>query len=438
MTAPRLCLRCDWEGKIEATSCPSCGAALFRPPAPAPPKPERAGEAPSTSPVDGPARVVRSAVAGPPPVEPLRRRGTGAVSFVVALAVALSAFAWVRSHTPAPAPPATGLQGKLVYAVSDGEGWSRLWTWDLGRNTASEGPRVREAVELINAYGAGQDWIGVTSRLPNGKFSGGVLRHLDPTDQATPLLTADLMAWGARGEGVAGMRRAEGTGCRRLQVLYAGLVAPTGTEVRVDRSECAEVLSFGRDDLRTYLTLRRGQDVRLVFAGLNRFHRLLDGYALASVSPSADMLVVPAGRLPHASISSGDAGPHSPPGSVFGTGLFFQGLTGGRPIPFGTPGHALFLDKVLSWSPDASVALVTGHLIDHRGIYELDAGPASGRRTPRFLGLANGGTFGTFAEDGTGFVVNGGTLSSLQGGRSESLTLPPGAPTPAGPIVWIR
>jgi hypothetical protein len=371
------------------------------------------------------------------PQHPTRWRAIA--SFLVVAMMAAGAFAWVRAHTPPSTPAALGLQGRLVYAVADGPGWSRLWVWDLETNRATWGPRVREVAELVNAYGAGPGWIGVTSRLGGGGFVAGVLRYLDPTDQATPLLTADLIAWGARGEGVAGVRHDERTDCGRLQVLYAGLVAPTGTEVRVDRADCREVLSLGRDSLRTYLTLFRRRRARVVFAGLDRFHPLLAGYALSSTSPNADLLVVRVGHLPPLPILERDAGdPNGPPSALYGTGLFFQGLTGGTPIHFGTAGHAFRLNQVLGWSPDASLALVTGRAGDQYGLFELDAGPSPGRRTPRFLGMIDGAVFGTFADDGTGFLANGESLNVLQGGSLVELGLPSGAPPPGGPIVWIR
>jgi hypothetical protein len=436
VSALRLCLRCDWTGETDATVCPSCGTVLFRPPRSAAKAVPRADPVVEQSPrprVD----PFPPAADDRPSIEPTSRpRVTAAV--VAAVVLTIAAFAWVRGHTPPPAPPATGLPGRLVYAVADRDGWSRLWTWDLEANAAIEGPRVREPVELVNAYGAGDGWIGVTSRLPDGRFSGGVLRYLDPTDQVTPLLTADLMAWGPRGEGLAGVRRAPGRGCPRLQVLYAGLVAPTGTEVRVDRSFCGDVVTIGRDDLRTYLTLRRGPHARIVFAGLDRFHAVLGGYALASASPAADLLVVPVNDRGTAPTWPADTQPHGRPGGAKGTGMYFRGLSRGTPILYGDPPYVFNLDGVLGWSSDASVALVTGRLADRWGIFELDAGPSAGHHAPRFLGFISGEMFATYTDDGTGIVDNAGMLSALRGGRLIPLTLPPGAPTPNGPIVWIR
>ena len=360
-----------------------------------------------------------------------------AVLLLAAIVLSGLTFRWVRQHTPAPATPATGMSGTLVYAVPDGAGWARLWTWDLDRNVVAEGPRVQDPVELVDAYGAGPGWIGVTWERIDGSFEAGLLRYLEPTDEATPLLTADYLAWGARGEDVAGASIRREHGCRRrVKVVDVGL-APSSSEVRVDRTICGAVLSIGRDDLRTYLTLSRRGDPRIVFAGLGRFHRVLDGYALSAISPTADMLVVPASELPPAQISPPRWSPHEAPGAVFGTGMFFRGLSQGRPIPFGEDGHPFQLDHLRAWSPDASVGLVTGRMGNRYGIFELRAGPAADR-VPRFLGPINGPIYGTYADDGTGFVANGDVLSILQNHELTPIALPQGAPIPAGPIVWIR
>ena len=117
--------------------------------------------------------------------------------------------------------------------------------------------------------------------------------------------------------------------------------------------------------------------------------------------------------------------------------MFFRGLSHGRPIPFAGGGHPFQLNHLRAWSADASVGLVTGRLGDRYGIFELQAGP-SADRVPRFVGPINGPIYATYADDGTGFVENGDVLLTLRDHRLAPLTLPAGAPTPAGPIVWIR
>lgn len=437
----RLCLRCDWEGDAPDAACPSCGASLYRPVEP--PNPDVVASSPApraTSAPGAPHGHVRPPADDRPLQEPSRRPGgrvrAVAVSVVAAVILAASAFAWVQAHTPPPAAASSGLQGRLVYAVRGTDGWARLWTWDLERNTVSEGPLVRDPVELVNAYGPQPGWIGVTSRLPDGRLSAGILRYLAPTDRATPLFTGDLVAWGAYGDGVAGARRGPAHGChRRLQVVYRSLV-PRRVDVQVDRTICGDAVSLGRDDARTYLTLRRGADVRVVFAGVGRFHPVLRRYALAGVSPAADMLVVPGASA--AASPTYVAPPGVPPAAVFGTGMFFSGLTGGHPIAYEDDGRPLQLERVLAWSPDASDALVAGRTPDHRGLFELAAGPAPGGRTPVELGASGTDLFATFADDGTGFVLDGASVSVLHGGELTPLPLPSGAPAPAGPIVWIR
>ncbi len=457
MKGPRLCLRCDWEGETDAPRCPECGAPLFRPSAPEPrrrPTTDGALGAGSTTnaapaspswPVETP-RPLADDPDGATPARPTPKARATALVVAGALVLTGSAFAWIQAHTPPPAAPATGLKGTLVYAVPVGDDWARLWRWDLESNVVAEGPKIRDPVELVNAYGPGDDWVGITSRLPDGRFSAGILPYQSPNDDVTPVLAADMVAWGPRGEGVAGLSVGGADGCRRrVQVRYASLV-PRRTDVQVDDKICGMPLSIGRDDARTYLTIRRGHDARVVFAGLDRFHFVLGHHVLASVSPAADLLVVPGTAvpstlvLPEASVppSAIAQDAHDPLGAVTGTAMYFRGLAGGRPIPYGVGPHPFTLDRALAWSPDASDVLVVGRVDRQWGLYQLGAGPSPGRRAPRYLGAVEGQLYATHADDGTGFVLNGTSLSTVVDGQLTPLTLPPGAPTPDGPIVWIR
>jgi hypothetical protein len=460
MSAPRLCLRCDWEGEIDAMRCPVCGAPLFRPAASASRDRRGAAHLPTGAPA-GPATgdlSPRRADAYRTPAEephvavtprPTTRARATALAVAAALVMTGSAFAWIQAHTPPPAAPATGLKGTLVYAVPVGDDWARLWRWDLGSDTVAAGPKVRDPVELVNAYGPGNDWVGITSRLSDGRFSAGILPYQSPNDDVTPLLSADMVAWGARGEGVAGVSSGRAAGChRRVQVRYAALV-PRRTDVQVDRPICGMPLSIGRDDARTYLTLRRAHEARVVFAGLDRFHFVLAHHVLASVSPAADLLVVPGAAVPSSLALPETSAPanlptsdprnaHDPLGAVTGTAMYFRGLSGGRPIPYGVGTHPFTLDRALAWSPDAGDVLVVGRVDRQWGLYQLGAGPSPGRRAPKYLGAVQGQIFATYADDGTGYVLNGTDVSTLVGGQLAPLALPPGAPAPNGPIVWIR
>ena len=71
--------------------------------------------------------------------------------------------------------------GTLVYAVDDGFGRARLWRWDLVDGLVRRGPRVRQPIELVNAYGAEPGMVGVTSREPDGDQIGSLLRFLSPS-----------------------------------------------------------------------------------------------------------------------------------------------------------------------------------------------------------------------------------------------------------------
>ena len=103
--------------------------------------------------------------------------------------------------------------GTLVYAVDEGSGWSRLWRWDLSRGSVREGPRVRSPIELVNAVGAQQGVVGVTSRAADGDRIGSLLRFLSPSDRASPLVRGDLVSWGAQGASVVAGQARSAVGC---------------------------------------------------------------------------------------------------------------------------------------------------------------------------------------------------------------------------------
>jgi hypothetical protein len=368
-------------------------------------------------------------------------------AIALALAIFLSiagAFRWVRDHTPSPvtAADAKALKGTLVYAADDGAGWARLWRWNLSTDTVQQGPRVRDPIELVSAYGADPGVVGVTSRTAGGDLEGSLLRFLSPNDEATRLVRGDLVAWGPQGETVVALDRTlVRPPCERHLTIVTKTIVPPLVDRQYDRTLCGDILSVGRDSNTTYLTIRRDDledRVDIVYAGYGRTHPVLNGYALLSISPAADMLVVPEPALtPDSPVlvsnrSQGDL----PPASIFGTALFFRGL-GVRPRPYRSDGDQLWVDRVLTWSSDSLTALVAGHLGDQVGMYEITAGPSRHNEPPRFIGPIEGSTWATPAEDNVLFLVTDERVWVLRDGRLEPLAVPDAAPDPDGPIVWL-
>ena len=262
MTDRRTCLRCDWQGETNATTCPNCAAPLYelrkQPSEGAGAEvrshpEERSREAASTARVAPSAAPPRPSSPPPPSTheaapQPQRpRRSRSLVAIVVAVIVlAVAVGAWLNAHeapteaaapqTPETQPEPPLLTGSLVYAVPDGAGHSRLWRYDLETETATPGPRVRRAIELIDARSVDHTWLGPHVRAPQrARCRRPSCAPSAPTPGRRRLLEGDVVSWGPQGRTViAGRRGALGIGCRRsVSIVWARLVpAAARAEVR--------------------------------------------------------------------------------------------------------------------------------------------------------------------------------------------------------------
>jgi len=421
-----VCLRCDWKGETHESVCPECGTRLYRESS----RPRI--EDPATLPLESDAR--EDPGGSPQP----RRRAPFAIAAALTVVLATAAFLWIRSNTPQ-AKVADGLSGTLVYAEDLGDGTARLWRWDLAAGTAEPGPRVKDPIELVDARGADAGWVGVTSRVSHTELQASVLRFLDPTEHAAPLVKGDLIAWGPDGAGVVSAARSPVRGdChRRVSVRYVQLL-PRTREPQFSSDLCGDILSVGRSGVVTYFTLQRGHEIRIVYVSVGLAHTVLRNFAMIGASPTGDLLVIPSSALPPQPIAPLGAriDNHRPPTGVFGTALFFRGLDT-TPIPYGSGADRFQIDRVMAWTPDGLTALVAGTLGERTGLFEIDGGPGGGLRAPRFVGPIDGLTWATYADDGTAFVSSDHGISIVRGGRLVPLEVPATAAEPSGPLVWI-
>ncbi len=455
----KVCLRCDWQGSTNEKMCPNCAEPLYEPGRPPSegagaevrghPE-ERSREAASTAivaPSAAPPRrsaLLPGPAPGPEAAEPTTTRSRSLVAFVLtALVLVFALGSWLKAHTPpekqgaSTAASATHLTGTLIYAVPDGPYNSRLWRWDLATGNAVRGPRVPRAIELVDARGANFGWVGVTSQLADGRLQASVLLFLGPDDRSTPILTGDMVSWGPGGATViAGRRGPLRAGChRQISIVWAKVVPALRERKYAAQAVCGDLLSIGQESTATLFTLERHGRVGIFFAGIGRIHSVLQGYALVGVSGLSDMIVVPSEGLP--AVGPLPIRPGQEYGDLQGAGLYFRGLGEPRPIPYMSGSATFGIDRLLAWSPDASVALVEGRLGDQHGLYELDSSPGD-LGAPLFVGLAQGVPYATFTHDGVAIVETLAGLFTVVEDRLVPLVPPSGAPAPAGPIVWIR
>ena len=365
-----------------------------------------------------------------------RRRRALAAGLVVAL---VTSVLWVViRQTGVPVSSSTpSLDGTILYAVDDGPGWARLWRWDLETNRVRPGPRVREPQELVNAAGAAPGLVGVTSKDADARSTASLLRFLGPNDAPVPLVRGDLISWSGHGVSVVAVKRGPIVGGCRPVVIETRTVIPPLSERQLAERICGDVLSVGRDSNSTYFTRWNGRTADIVLAGYGRIREILPDHALLSLSPASDMLVVPTNALPAIplaplAVRAADGPPIS---EVFGTALYFRGLA--DPRPYGGANGQLWIDRVLAWSDDSTSALIAGRFQGRNGVFQIATGPGRDLPAPRFVGAIDGGTWATFAADATGIVLTSDVFSVVRDGTSVPLPLPPDAPSPNGPIVWL-
>ena len=454
MTNERTCLRCDWHGSTDDSTCPNCSAALFelgRPPSEAAGVPVRRPSAERSREAAGTASVAPSSTPPRPSsrpahheaAEPTSTRSRSLVAVVLAVVVlAIAVGWWLNAHT-APTPrapqrvaPVADLTGTLVYAVPDGPDRSRLWRWDLATGRVLRGPRVPRAIELVDAHGAAAGWIGVTSALPDGRLEASVLRFLAPDDRATPILRGDDVAWAPDGSSVAVVRRGSlRTGCRRsVSIVWARLVPALRDRKFADPALCGDLLSIGQDDAQTFFTLDRGGRVGVFVAGIGRIHPVVPGYAMMAINGVSDIIVIPEGAL--ATRAPLPSRPEQEHADLLGAGLSFIG-TSDLPLPYGVGDDRFAIARFLAWSRADDAALVVGRQGVRRGLYLLDTESGNGIVGPRYVGPVSGIPYATFTIDGSAIVQTAEGLFVTSRDGLVPLTPPADAPAPDGPIVWI-
>ena len=346
-----------------------------------------------------------------------------------AVFIAVSGNDRVRTSASVPLPG-----GTLVYAAKGAAGAVGLFRWDLETGRVSAGPTIPGLDTLARADPHGEGWIGVITRSPSDLLTASTLRSLSPGARLTPLLEGRLVAFDSGGSSVVAVTEGATTrGCSHRLVISEREIATRVLDRQYEATTCARVLTLARARGTTYVTRQRGDRISVDFVGYKVLHEILPRYAVMSVSAASDMLVVssrdmvgfPAATPP----VLGAAGPAA---------LYFQGIGALDPIPFAEGIDPLSLGDVLAWSPDSAAALVTGRMGADEGIFELAMGPGASPRRPVFIAPSRRPVWATYADGGTAFLSTEGQIYALRDERLDALSLPPGAPTPVGPLIWVH
>lgn len=423
----KICLRCDWSGETRSKTCPACGTDLFA----SEPR-ERARR--DTRQPDERRRSANAHV--PPeemPPEPsaprTRARSRGWITSGLVGVIAVGAFVFITAHTPATTPaspngPASGLDGTLIYAAQDPHGWV-LWTWDLRTGRVAPGPQVERPTSLVDASSVSPGWVGVTSQ--GHRLVASILHFLTPESRPIRVAAGDLVTWSSGGQDVTSLRFGDRThGCLRHVVIANHLVSFGTSDVRYDGPMCGLPITIARNGTFIYVVAARGSTASIVFVGGGYTERFIDDHALVSLSTRGDFLVTPVPR-PGA----------GPTGEPQGVQLYYRSPSRTGPVPFGRRRQPLLVDGFLTWSLDAGDAYVLGRYRGIRGVYRITMAPGVGLRVPELVDRTDAATVeATVTADGSLILLQDGELSSVRAGVVSRLTLPPGAPRPAGPLLW--
>jgi hypothetical protein len=427
----RVCLRCDWTGETAERACPNCGAGLFRtaPPAPVRRAPaerrERDGGGSSEAlPIDARSRSYP-------------RPGTRVVAALAAIAVS-AAIVVVQLHTPgsgrAGAARGTGLDGWLVYADAVDPTWSRVWAWNLADGSVERGPRVRAPLEFVDASLAHPGWIGVTSALHGDRRGASVLVLEPPAARSLSIRRGRLVAWAPTGESVTVADETAGVGCDRRLTVWTHEFSLGTSATRYRGPVCGDLYSMGSTTSAPFLTLVHNGGSIVEMVGLGFLHPVLENRLLLSISIASDLLVVPASAV----------GP--PPGTTSaqppGLQLFYRSPLRDPPVEIQTGGENLYPEEVLAWSRDGTLAYVLGTVGGHdRGVYEIRVGPGSAShpptRAPSLVVLTEAARVrATVASNDRLILALDDHVYVAGPDGLEALTVPDGAGSPDGPLVW--
>jgi hypothetical protein len=358
------------------------------------------------------------------------RPRVGAAVIVAALAIVavVSVETVFGDRTPSVRTPdgQRPASGTLLFLARSDDGSASLWLFDPAAGAVRPGPAVpRATVDLVDVSGAAAGWVGLERVTADRGRGVSVLQGVDPGADALALGRGDLVAWGPGGASLVFARngRKAAAGCVPVRIRLLRVLTQKVEWALDDPGFCGPVLSLSRSAAATYFTAASGDRLSVYLTGsVGIPHLMFEGLAMLSASPPSAFLLSP----------DRPAGRSSPADRTL---LGWKGI--GGPVTVGSGGDALSVDRVLAWSPDGAEVALVGSLGSVRGVFILEAGSGERVREPRFLMPAGAQIDATFDRDGRLYLAVDGRILAERRGSVTTLTLPEGAPPPAGPIVWI-
>lgn len=369
------------------------------------------------------------------------RRAPTIVAAVLALAVVLTLprLVGLLGQGPAGGPrdrpesPRDGLpelaivHGSLVFTSFDTDGKpgrrQRLFLFDLRSRAILDGPLVPSATRELVAVGPGRRAVAVLAASPpRTGVSASVVPVPRAGDEPRALVAADLVAVSTDGRSLLGVDgTAEPRGCAGAGFRAERVRLPSGGLIGI-RERCGSVVSSALLGDLPILTVVSGTHApSRTFVGDARLPGVFDGLAVVSAGPGGAVLFVRG--TPDGSASRGPL-------------LVWPGAGGPRPL---VRGDELVPQRVLAWSPDGARLVVDGVIEGRRALWlvYVPAGTVQPLLPPRTFELGTTFSGAAFDDRGSAFASSAGVIVVSTDAGVFPITLPPEAPTPAGPIAWL-
>ncbi|MGZ8625980.1 MAG: hypothetical protein ACXWXK_04820 [Actinomycetota bacterium] len=374
--------------------------------------------------------------------------GAVMLAVVATLPVVVRAFGGdeaLRLARPAPTPGASGtgppvaapgLHGRIVYTTFETRGTAerqqRLVVLDLELGTATLGPLVPSVEELTVG---GEDGRTPVLVADDAGAQGIVFVVPDLSADAAPVEVArgDVLSLSADGRALlvgTTAPAAAGEGCSdRAFALSTVALAPGGVRALLAGvAGCGSLVSGVLDGDTAVVSVADGRSVTVETAGAAG-PPLFRGLAVVSRSPRGTFVLA---DLEGGVLRGLGVWPRTPTGPL----LAWPGAGAPRPL---VRDVRLFGQRVLAWSRDGSHVVVNGIVGDERGMWlvYVPAGTMQPLLPPGSFPLRSAFSGATFDDRGTAFAGAPGVIVAATDEGVYPVTLPPGAPTPVGPVAWL-
>jgi len=186
----------------------------------------------------------------------------------------------------------------------------------------------------------------------------------------------------------------------------------------LDQTVCGRPIALFRDSTSPYVTLRTARDVTVDRVAADALSSILRGYVALGATLNGDFLV----RAP-----GGQAG------------MYYPGPGVARPAMIKLHGQPLFATRLLAWSTDGNVGYVLGSIGGVNGVFAVTVGPRPQPGTPSLVfGTSSASVVASITVTNDLYVAADGTVRFVHEGEvTWVLSPPPGAPEPAGALLWV-